>query len=144
MHRVDRLSIREIHRRSGRHRKTIRRALASARADAAAARPAARPRPSLCGPGRPAALSALRSQRLLTDPGGRRLEVRVGQREITAVALDTGELAGRDRRCFADGLAFTASDHQRQLERLRAYRRRARELEVELRSLARYDALIPA
>ena len=29
MHRVERLSIREIHRRTGLHRKTIRRALAS-------------------------------------------------------------------------------------------------------------------
>jgi transposase len=80
------------------------------------------------------------------DPllAGRRVEVRVGQREITAVALDTGELAGRHRRSFAGGLAFTASDHQRQLERLRGHRRRARELEVELRPLARYDALISA
>jgi hypothetical protein len=33
------------------------------------------------------------------DPrAGRRVEVRVSQTEITAVALDTGELAGRHRR----------------------------------------------
>ena len=37
------------------------------------------------------------------DPAlvGRRVEVRVDQREVTAVALDTGELACRHRRCFA-------------------------------------------
>jgi hypothetical protein len=30
-----------------------------------------------------------------------RVEVRVSQRELAAVALDTGELAGRHRRSFA-------------------------------------------
>jgi hypothetical protein len=47
------------------------------------------------------------------DPGlaGRRVEVRVGQREITAVALDTGELAARHRRVFAGGLTFTDPAH---------------------------------
>jgi hypothetical protein len=80
------------------------------------------------------------------DPqlAGRRVEVRVGQREITAVALDSGELAAHHRRVFAGGLTFTAAAHQRQLDRLRGDRRRARDPEVELRPLARYDALIPA
>jgi len=78
------------------------------------------------------------------DPrlAGRRVEVRVSQRELTAVALDTGELASRHRRSFAKGLTLTDPAHQRELERLRASRRR--EPEVELRPLARYDALIPA
>ena len=78
------------------------------------------------------------------DPrmAGRRVEARVSQREITAVALDTGELACRHRRSFAKGLSFTAPAHQRELERLRGARRR--EPEVELRPLARYDRLIPA
>jgi hypothetical protein len=78
------------------------------------------------------------------DPrlAGRRVEVRVSQRELTAVALDTGELASRHRRSFAKGLTFTDPAHQRELERLRGTRRR--EPEVELRPLARYDALIPA
>jgi transposase len=80
------------------------------------------------------------------DPqlAGRRVEVRVCQREITALALDTGELACRHRRVFAGGLTLTDPAHQGELERLRGQRRRAREPEVELRPLARYDQLIPA
>ena len=79
------------------------------------------------------------------DPrlAGRRVEVRVSQREVTAVALDTGELACRHRRSFAGGLTFTDPTHQSQLERLRG-ERRDRQVEVEMRPLARYDALIPA
>jgi hypothetical protein len=78
------------------------------------------------------------------DPqlAGRLVEVRIGQAEITAVALDTGELVARHRRSFAKGLTFTDPAHQAELERLRGQRRR--EPEVELRPLARYDALIPA
>jgi hypothetical protein len=78
------------------------------------------------------------------DPrlAGRRVEVRIGQAEITAVALDTGELVCRHRRSFAKGLTFTDPAHQTELERLRGERRR--EPEVERRPLARYDALIPA
>jgi transposase len=78
------------------------------------------------------------------DPrlAGRRVEARISQREITAVALDTSELACRHRRSFAKGLSFTDPAHQRELERLRGVRRR--EPEVELRPLARYDRLIPA
>jgi hypothetical protein len=80
------------------------------------------------------------------DPrlAGRRVEVRVGQRRITAVALDSGELACHHRRVFAGGLTFNDPAHQRDLDGLRSDRRRAQEPEVELRSLARYDALIPA
>jgi transposase len=81
------------------------------------------------------------------DPrlAGRRVEVRVSQREITAVALDTGELAARHTRVFGGGVVFTDPAHQRALEELRGERKRARrEPEVELRPLHRYDALIPA
>jgi hypothetical protein len=78
------------------------------------------------------------------DPelAGRRVEVRAGQAEITAVALDTGEVACRHRRVYAGGLTFTDPAHQSELDRLRGLRRHP--VEVEIRSLARYDALIPA
>jgi transposase len=78
------------------------------------------------------------------DPrlAGRRVEVRISQRQIIAVALDTGELACRHRRSFAGGLTFTDPAHQTQLERLRGLRRQT--VEVEIRPLARYDQLIPA
>ena len=78
------------------------------------------------------------------DPrfAGRRVEVRASQRGLTAIALDTGELACHHRRSFAGGLTITDPAYQSELERLRGERRR--EPEVELRSLRRYDALIPA
>lgn len=75
---------------------------------------------------------------------GRRVEVRASQSEITAVALDTGELASRHARVFAGGLTFTDPAHQAELDRLRGTRRRGPQVEVELRPLSRYDALIPA
>jgi hypothetical protein len=80
------------------------------------------------------------------DPGlaGRRVEVRVSQREITAVALDSGELAARHRRSFAKHLTLTDPTHQATLDRLRGERRRPKAPTVETRPLARYDALIPA
>ena len=81
------------------------------------------------------------------DPrlAGRRVEVRVSQAEVSAVALDSGELAARHRRSFAKHLTFTDPAHQRALEELRGERRRRRsEPEVEIRPLARYDRLIPA
>jgi transposase len=80
------------------------------------------------------------------DPrlAGRRVEVRVSQAEITAVALDSGELAARHRRSFAKHLTFTDPAHQQELDRLRGERRRSKGPEVEIRPLARYDALIPA
>jgi transposase len=80
------------------------------------------------------------------DPrlAGRRVEARVSQSEITALALDTGELGCRHRRRFARHLTFTDPAHQRELDRLRGERRHGRDVDVELRSLERYDALIPA
>jgi transposase len=80
------------------------------------------------------------------DPtfAGRRVELRVSQTEVTAVVLDTGELACRHRRSFAGGLTVTDPGHQTQLERQRARRRGRDDVEVEIRPLARYDALIPA
>ncbi len=80
------------------------------------------------------------------DPrlAGRRVEVRIGQGQISAVALDSGELVACHRRSFAKGLTFTDPAHQASLDHLRGDRRRGLEVEVELRPLARYDALIPA
>ena len=80
------------------------------------------------------------------DPAfaGRRVELRVSQTEITAVVLDTGELAGRHRRSFAGGLTVVDAAHQSELERQRARRRERHDVEVEIRPLARYDELIPA
>jgi transposase len=72
---------------------------------------------------------------------GRRVEVRVSQRELVAVCLDRGELAGKHRRCFARHRTITALEHARALRQLRGA---PAEPEVELRPLARYDALIPA
>jgi transposase len=80
------------------------------------------------------------------DPvfAGRRVEVRVSQELVNATVLDTGELACRHRRSFAGGLTFTDPAHQTELERLRARRRQRDQVEVEIRPLSRYDALIPA
>lgn len=81
---------------------------------------------------------------------GRRVELRLSQRELLAVALDSGELACRHRRSFAGGLTLTDPAHQAALAELRhgryASERRNddRELEVEQRDLGAYDALIPA
>ena len=76
---------------------------------------------------------------------GRRVELRVSQTEITAVVLDTGELAARHRRVFAGGLTLTDPAHQTQLERQREKRRQRRDqVEVEIRPLSRYDQLIGA
>jgi hypothetical protein len=80
------------------------------------------------------------------DPAfaGRRVEVRVSQTEVTAVVLDTGELAARHQRVFAGGLTITDPAHQTQLERQREWRRQRNQVEVEIRPLSRYDELIPA
>jgi transposase len=80
------------------------------------------------------------------DPtfAGRRVEVRVTQRHVTAAVLDTGELAARHRRVFAGGLTFTDPTHQTELERQRQRRRQRHEVDVEVRPLSRYDELIPA
>jgi transposase len=74
---------------------------------------------------------------------GERVEVRIGQRELLAVALGTGQPCARHRRVFAGGLTLTALEHARALRELRA-ERRGRGVEVEARPLSRYDALIPA
>ncbi len=80
------------------------------------------------------------------DPAfaGRRIEVRASQTAITAVVLDTGELACRHRRSFAGGLTICDPAHQTELEHQRARRRQRHEVDVEIRPLARYDQLIPA
>jgi len=80
------------------------------------------------------------------DPraAGRRVEVRASQRQILATALDGGELIARHRRSFAKHLTFTDPSHQALLDQLRGDRRHGPDIEVELRPLERYDALIPA
>jgi len=61
------------------------------------------------------------------DPrfAGRRVELTIGQHQITAMALDSGELCARHNRSFAKHLTFTDPAHQAQLDRLRGDRRRA-------------------
>jgi hypothetical protein len=75
------------------------------------------------------------------DPrlAGRRVEVRVSQTQITAVCLDTGELAARHVRVFARHRTITAIEHARQLRERRGERS---EPAVETRPLAAYDRLI--
>jgi transposase len=75
------------------------------------------------------------------DPAlvGRRLEVSVHQRALRAMALDTGELACRHQRCFARHRTITALEHARALK---AGRDVSAETPVEVRPLARYDALL--
>ena len=79
---------------------------------------------------------------------GRRVAVRVSQREVSAVCLDGGELACRHRRVFAAHCELTAREHQQTLDQQRLERyareRAPSEIEVEVRPLSRYDALIPA
>ncbi len=80
------------------------------------------------------------------DPAfaGRRVELRVSQTHVTAVVIDTGELAARHRRVFAGGLTLIDVAHQTELERQRARRRQRDQIDVEQRPLSRYDRLIPA
>ena len=75
------------------------------------------------------------------DPGlvGRRVEVRASQREITAHALDTGELACRHERSFAKHRTITALGHARALKQRRGERD---PVTVQQRPLAVYDHLI--
>jgi transposase len=72
---------------------------------------------------------------------GRKVEIRVTDREVTAVALDTGEVACRHPRSFAKHRTITALEHARALKTQRE-ERRGGDPDVEVRSLARYDALI--
>ena len=73
---------------------------------------------------------------------GRRVEARVTNREVLAVALNTGELACRHPRSFTKHRTITALEHAR------ALKTGARDVDVgdeptvEIRPLARYDALI--
>jgi transposase len=75
---------------------------------------------------------------------GRRVEVRVSQREIVAVALDTGELAAKHRRVFAAHQEITDPAHRETLERQRRARygaTPAASADVQLRDLSVYDGL---
>jgi transposase len=74
------------------------------------------------------------------DPSlvGRRVEVRVDQQHVAAVALDSGELACRHTRVLAKHRTITALEHARALKASH----RPVETAVEVRPLARYDALI--
>jgi hypothetical protein len=72
---------------------------------------------------------------------GRRVEVRVDQREVLAMALDSGELACRHRRSFARHRTISDLEHARTIKAQR-HERRGDQVEVEVRSLDRYDALI--
>ena len=72
---------------------------------------------------------------------GRKVEIRVTDRELTAVALDSGEVACRHPRSFAKHRTITALEHARALKTQRQ-ERRGGDPDVEVRSLARYDALI--
>jgi hypothetical protein len=75
------------------------------------------------------------------DPSlvGRRVEGRVSQREVTAVALDTGELACRHERSFARHRTIIALEHARALRQRRGEPDRGSD--VEVRPLSAYDAL---
>ena len=80
------------------------------------------------------------------DPGlvSRRVEVRVSQREVVVVALDTGELVCQHRRVFAAGQELTDPAHLAALERLRLERYRGKPLageDVQVRDLSVYDRL---
>ena len=70
---------------------------------------------------------------------GRRVELRVSQAEVSARALDSGELAARHQRSFARHRTITALEHRRALCELRSP---SVEPAVETRPLARYDELI--
>jgi transposase len=76
------------------------------------------------------------------DPNlvGRRVEVRVSQRELVALCLDSGELACRHERSFAKNGTVTALEHARALRQRRA--EPEPDVVVEERPLERYDALI--
>ena len=78
------------------------------------------------------------------DPAlvGRRVEACISDREVLAVALDSGELACRHARSFAKHRTITGLEHARTLKHQRHERRGSDEAHVEIRSLAAYDALI--
>jgi len=90
-------------------------------ADATAARKDARPRspPDAAVPAQPFVRMDRNDYSIDPAFGGRRVEVRVSQPRVTAVVLDTGELAARLRRVFAGGLTITDPAHETRLERHR-------------------------
>jgi len=75
---------------------------------------------------------------------GRRVEVTIGQRNVSAYCLDTGEVVAEHRRSFARRRTITDADHQALLDVLRGRRRPHSEVEVDERPLALYDTLIPS
>lgn len=82
---------------------------------------------------------------------GRRVEVVVTQREVRAVALETGEVAASHRRCFARHRTIADPRHLDALDELRAERHARQhdqqgrqQVTVQRRCLADYDALVPA
>jgi hypothetical protein len=72
------------------------------------------------------------------------VEVRAGQREITATCLDTGELACQHERSFAKHRTIVALEHARTLRERRGRTELEPEAEplVQQRPLAVYDRLI--
>jgi hypothetical protein len=75
------------------------------------------------------------------DPSlvGRRVEVRASQRQITAHALDSGELGCQHERSFTKHRTITALEHTRTLKQRRGERE---QVVVQQRPLAVYDQLI--
>ena len=102
-----------------------------------------RRRTRLRGPGPQEALLRFETNDYSLDPrmAAAVVEVRVSQRELRAVALDTGELAARHQRSFAKGLTFTDPPTS---ARRSACAASDAESPRSSRPLARYDALIPA
>ncbi len=78
------------------------------------------------------------------DPNlvGRRVEVRASQHVITAVALDTGEIACRHERSFTKNRTITALEHARTLKARRGHIEPEVEPLVQQRPLSVYDQLI--
>ncbi len=70
---------------------------------------------------------------------GQRVEVRTGQQQVTAQVLGKGELACTHQRSMARHRQILDLEHARQLKLLRG---QSIEPQVEVRSLAAYDALI--
>jgi hypothetical protein len=67
------------------------------------------------------------------------VDVRISQAQITATALDTGELACVHERSLARHRTITALEHARTPRERRE--QPTREPEVEIRPLSAYDAL---
>lgn len=77
------------------------------------------------------------------DLVGRRVEITVTQREITATALDTGEIACSHERSFAKHRTITALEHARTLRERRGQQGEPeRGSFVQQRALTVYDQLI--